>query len=261
MDVRDNLMSILWNQADQVVHVTVDGLPYEIKPQEIFTVSKTNSLEIKSTDVPVTSFTFNREFYCIQDHDEEVSCKGILFYGYQTLPIVTLPSDEVPKFELLLKVFDEEFQNRDNIQNEMLQMLLKRLIIKITRLAKSQFFDKTAAGEEVELIRQFTMLVDEHFKTHKKVADYADMLFRSPKTIANTFSKAGELSPLQVIHNRVVSEAKRRLLYTDYSVKEIAAQLGYEDDTPFHKLFKKLTKMSPQAFKKSVTGDFGKIRQ
>ena len=94
------------------------------------------------------------------------------------------------------------------------------------------------------------MLVDTHFKEKKQVQDYAELLFRSPKTISNLFSEYGLPSPLKVIHDRVVSEAKRLLLYTNKSAKEIGIILGFEDIATFSRFFKKMAKESISEYRK-----------
>ena len=99
-----------------------------------------------------------------------------------------------------------------------------------------------------DLLRQFNMLVEEHFKTEHSVRFYAEKLFKSPKTLANSFAKY-QRTPLQIIHDRVILEAKRLLTYTDMSTKEIAYQLGFEDPSHLSKLFKKITGTPPSAFK------------
>ncbi len=256
-DIKE-LFTIFWNQSAHPISIKLDEQPYTIRQGQIFTVTYLQKLKIDIKNSSLTSFNFNREFYCIKDHDDEVSCNGMLFYGNHQVPIVSIPEEEKSKFDLLHQVFEEEFQNRDNIQSEMLQMLLKRLIIKVTRLAKNQLFEERSSSTEIELIRQFNILLDKHYKTHKQVSDYADMLYKSPKTLANTFTKLDGSSPLQLIHNRIVMEAKRLLIYTDYSVKEVAYQLGYQDDGPFHKLFKRATQMTPQAFKTAGNLKIGK---
>lgn len=95
----------------------------------------------------------------------------------------------------------------------------------------------------------FNVLVEEHFKTHRQVADYAGRMNRSPKTITNIFSLHSDKSPLQIIHERLILEAKRLLLYTDKSSKEIAAELGFDDPSQFSKFFKKYTNIPAQQFR------------
>ena len=88
-----------------------------------------------------------------------------------------------------------------------------------------------------EIVRQYYNLVDEHYRTKKQVQDYADMLHKSPKTLSNIFSTCKLPSPLRVIHERVEAEAKRLLLYSNKSAKEIADILGFEDQASFSRFF------------------------
>ena len=135
---KNDLVSIIWNQNDKPVSVEIDAVPLTIEPNQIITLTYLQKVKFDGLEAPLTGFVFNREFYCLLDHDEEVSCNGILFFGSQDLAIVALNDKDKSSFELLLEVFKEEFQTSDNIQGEMLQMLLKRLIIKLVRLAKNQ---------------------------------------------------------------------------------------------------------------------------
>lgn len=243
------LIKLIWNRTNKPAKLKIDGEPFRLAPQEITSTTYLHRLEWSKDCPPLTVLTFNREFYCIQDHDHEVSCNGILFFGTQQTPVIQLDQEEARKFDLLYQVFVDEFEQRDDIQGEMLRMLLKRFIIKTTRLAREHsIYDEMDHGQ-VELIRKFNVLVDLHFREKKKVRDYAGMLFKSPKTLSNLFSNNNHKSPLAVIHERIVLEAKRLLLYTDKSAKEIAFELGYEEAASFHKLFKKGVGMTPQQFK------------
>lgn len=246
-----NLIHLIWNRGIQPVELFIDRQPVSLLPQQIISLTYLQKIDFSSSSMPLTVFSFNREFYCIKDHDHEVSCNGIIFFGAQAMTIVKLPAEEAAKFELLYRVFQDEFGTRDNIQGEMLQMLLKRFIIKITRLAKSQVMDRSLDLKQSETIRQFNLLVDMNFREKKRVADYAEMLHKSPKTLSNLFASNYQQSPLQVIHDRIILEAKRSLMYTDSSLKEIAFELGFEEVTHFSRLFKKITGTTPLAFRKS----------
>ena len=251
------LITILWNPNDKVVSFLRDDISVDLYPNQLTTTTYLQKIRFDE-GAPLIGFTFNREFYCIKDHDEEVSCNGIIFFGAQESPTITLPDDEVKKFDALLNVFIDEFTTRDNVQGEMLIMLLKRLIIKTTRIAKEQVIPVSIKENQVDLIRKFNLLVDTHYKSKKQVSDYADLLFKSPKTLSNLFAKYNEKTPLQIIHERIVLEAKRLLLYTDKTAKEIAYELGFEEVGTFHKLFKKVTNSTPQNFKNITTVKVGK---
>ncbi len=251
-DRSKGLISILWNRNSKPVQIVKDGVPIELLPNQITTSTYLQHIQFRQEEDALTGFTFNREFYCIQDHDHEVSCNGIIFFGTQDPPVITLDDEESAKFNMLLEVFIDEFTTRDNIQGEMLVMLLKRLIIKITRLAKEQLIPSELKDTQIDIVRKYNVLVDTHYKTKKQVSDYADLLFKSPKTLSNLFAKYNQKSPLHIIHERIVLEAKRLLTYTDKTSKEIAYDLGFEEVGTFHKIFKKITSQTPQHFKNEL---------
>ena len=241
---------MVWNRNKEPQNLLVDGIKVILKCNQIMTLTYLQKAQISSLgSKPLTTFSFNREFYCINTQDHEVSCSGIIFFGALDTPIITLSQEEIGKFELLFSVFLDEFQTRDNIQGEMLQMLLKRLIIKTTRIAKAQRIPHDLKADQLELVRKFNALVDLHYKEKRTVAEYADMLYKSPKTLSNTFSKYSGKTPLQVIHERIILETKRQLLFTDKTVKEISHELGFHEVASFHKMFKKVTGETPQQFK------------
>ena len=81
------------------------------------------------------------------------------------------------------------------------------------------------------------------------MAEYADLLNKSPKTLSNLFKKITDKSPLKFIHDRKMLEARRLLAYTEMSVKEIAYELGFDDLQSFSRFFKKLASIAPSDFK------------
>lgn len=240
---------LLWNRNEVAVPIHIDDLVIELQPNQLVTTTYFQHVAFVKGSAPLTAFLFNREFYCIADHDEEVSCNGILFFGTQDLPIISIPPDQERKFELLLEVVQEEFRTVDTIQGDMLQMLLKRLIIICTRLAKEQHIVKSLNDAQIDTIRQFNVLVDMHFRTKRKVKDYAELLHKSPKTLSNLFATYNHQTPQQIIQDRVVLEAKRLLLFSEKQTQEIAYDLGFEDPAYFSRFFKKQAGLTPSAFR------------
>jgi AraC family transcriptional activator of pobA len=88
------------------------------------------------------------------------------------------------------------------------------------------------------------------------VSDYANLLNKSPKTLSNLFAKYNNKSPLQLINNRITLEAKKLLLLSEKSSKEIAYSLGFNDASHFSKFFKNQTGASPIHFKKNTLNIF-----
>lgn len=233
--------------------ISIDGKQELLPGNTMICLTVFNKLELNSSE-NIRHIKFNKEFYCVLQHDAEVSCKGILFYNTNQLPYFHIPEQEVEKFELLWKVFQSEMLSKDDMQLEMLQVLLKRFIILCTRVYKSQNQYDNLAQQESDIVREYNFLVEQHFKTKHTVAEYADMLHKSPKTLSNLFNKLNAKSPLQIIHERKALEARRMLRYTDAPVKEIAYELGFEDIQTFSRFFKKIENMSPTEFKNQILG-------
>ena len=149
----------------------------------------------------------------------------------------------------MLFFFDEEFMVNDHVQGEMLRTLLKKLLILSTRMVKKTIQEPNLPNAQVEIIRQYNLLVEAHFPEKHKVKDFADLLFKSPKTLSNLFKKYNEKSPLRIINERILLEARRLLLYSNKTTEEIAYYLGYKDAGHFSKFFKKNEGLSPTVFR------------
>ena len=237
---------ILWFQTDENDFI-IDGKEYSFAKNQIAFFTEFHKVEVVRKGSS-KFLRFNRSFFCVIDHDIEVSCKGILFFGASALPIVTIPDEEIDRFQILWKMFTMEMHSKDNLQISMLQMMLKRYLILSTRLFKEQH-QLSDIKKENDIIREFNFLVEQHFNTKHTVAEYASLLFKSPKTISNTFSKIGAKTPLSYIHDRKILEAKRLLHYSDIQVQEIAFKVGYDDIQSFSRFFKKQTGVSPSKYR------------
>jgi AraC family transcriptional activator of pobA len=241
--------TIAWNPGESQT-VTIDGTAYEFPANSLLTLLFNQSFSFEHS-ASIIAWQFNREFYCIIDHDSEVSCVGFLFSSTDHL-FVKLNVHAQQKLQLLSDVFIEEFSTSDNIQNEMLLVLLKRLIIYVTTLAKSGYAPvKKLQDERFHIIRKFNLLVEKNFKSEHSVSFYADQLFKSPKTLSNLFAIFNQKTPSQIIQERITVEAKRLLCYTDRSIKHITFDLGFEDVSYFSSFFKKNTGFPPSDFRNS----------
>lgn len=246
---------IIWAKDTDIV-LGVDGYSITLKKDELLFCTPLNMIQIEPFLKGVTSLIFDREFYCIRDHDHEVSCNGFLFLGSSAPTVVALSKKERKSFELHFMFLEEEFETEDHIQGEMLRVLLKRLLIKSVRLLKKTIVNPAMEQSKIDIIRQFNLLVETHFKEKHKVSEYADLLNKSPKTLSNLFAKFNNRTPLQVINDRIVLEAKKLLLLSEKSSKEIAFSLGFTEASHFSKFFKNQVGVSPIQFKNKTLNIF-----
>jgi len=247
--VRKNLFKILWCQ-NQNATVKIDDYEMVLKKDEVIFCTPLNVIELPEESQGLVALVFNKEFFCIQTHDDQVSCHGFLFFGSSQPQRILLDKNEAKNFMLIIDMFKEDLSIQDHLQGEMLRSLLKRLLIKSTRIAKLTLPQPDISNAQMNIIREYNILVEKHFREFHNVKDYANLLFKSPKTLSNLFPKYSDKSPLMVINDRILLEAKRLLLYSDQSTHEIAAELGYKDPGHFSKFFKKHEGLSPSVFRK-----------
>lgn len=99
------------------------------------------------------------------------------------------------------------------------------------------------------ILRDFNSLVAAQYARWHKVSDYADEIRISPKRLSQTIKSLTGKPAKAVIQDRLLLEAKRLLLHTELSVKEIAYQLGFEEPLHFSSFFKKKAGVSLSAFR------------
>lgn len=240
-------LTIIWNILENNT-IKVNNEKINIAPNEIYFLTELHQINLDETLV-FRSIVFNRSFYCIANHDSEIGCKGHLFFGASALPNIKLENENIAMFNLLWQVFQVEKATTDNLQLEMLQMLLKRFLILSTRIFKEQHTTQEFQENKLDIIRDFYYLVENNFKKLHAVNDYANLMNKPAKSLSNYFAKKYTKKPLQIIQDRIVIEAKRNLVNTNLSVKEIAFDLGFEDLQSFSRFFKNKTTTSPKEFR------------
>jgi len=240
-------LSLLWFTSDNN-QIIIDSKEYSFNTNEIIFITEFHKIEIISVK-SLMLLRFNKPFYCILDHDSEVGCKGILYYGSSTLPKILVKNKDIEVLHAVWSVLEMELEYKDNLQLEMLQMMLKRVLILCTRIYKKQLNFEAITITNSDIIREFNFLVEMHFKEKHNVVDYAELLHKAPKTLSNLFKKLGDKTPLQFIQDRLLLEAERLLKYSSKSVSEIGYELGFNEVQSFSRFFKNLKGISPLDYK------------
>ena len=211
-----------------------------LSPGEIFTI---DSEKIKEA----YQLSFIKDFYCIQTHDAEIACNGVLFNNVYESPFIYPSEKESKKLDFIIDLLVEEFELAETAQYDMLQSYLKQFIIQAVRLKKEK--SPLVEGIDSKLFKDFSVLVEFNFKKLHSVSDYAVRLGISPKSLTKHLQKLGAKTPSDFIKDRIITEAKRQLLYSNDAVKQIAFDLGFNDPAYFSRYFTKASGVSPLQFK------------
>lgn len=100
------------------------------------------------------------------------------------------------------------------------------------------------------LFTRFLVALEEHFLEHWSVARYADRLGVSPASLNRLVRQQSGRSALEMVHDRLLREACRRLIYVAAPVASLALELGFEDPAYFSRFFKRRMGMSPHRWRR-----------
>ncbi|MCR4664698.1 MAG: helix-turn-helix domain-containing protein [Paludibacteraceae bacterium] len=104
------------------------------------------------------------------------------------------------------------------------------------------------------LFNRFRSLVAEHYKESREVQYYAGRLNLTPKHFTKVIrSVANDMSPARWIDEYVTTQAKRLIkTQPNRTIQQISYELGFNEPTLFHHYFRRVTGMTPAAFRQSL---------
>ncbi|WP_458735284.1 helix-turn-helix domain-containing protein [Zobellella taiwanensis] len=114
--------------------------------------------------------------------------------------------------------------------------------------------EPVSGGDQVFL--RFTRLVEQHYARQWPVQKYAEQLGISVVRLNVVCRRLGRQSALQFIHQRLLLEAKRNLVYTAMTVSQVSDSLGFSEPAYFSRFFRRLTGTSPNAFRQAGIAQF-----
>ncbi|HEY0174890.1 MAG TPA: helix-turn-helix domain-containing protein, partial [Pedobacter sp.] len=144
-----------------------------------------------------------------------------------------------------------EFSTDNSWRNQMLTSWLRILVIYLSRLYTEQF-SEVNINQDYCLLKSFQALIGEHYSTLHDVSTYADFLHLTPGYLNDRIKQQSGKTAITHIHDRLVVEAKRRLLHTDLSVKQISYELGFEDAAYFNRFFKRVAGTTPVSYRQQI---------
>ena len=134
------------------------------------------------------------------------------------------------------------------------EALLTSLFLMLVRSVKlDETEDEAAAGNasshEIRMAERFRELIDQHYRDNMQLQDYASMMGVSLVQLRAACAAATGHSPTKLIHARIITEAKRNLIFGDMTMEQIAYSLGFSDAAYFTRFFRKEVGQAPSQFR------------
>ncbi len=144
----------------------------------------------------------------------------------------------------------QEFNHyQDVVSSEIIRSIMRTLMLKtLLRYYQSLSQSQSRSPGALELM-QLKELIETHYKSCRKVADYAGMMGKTTKKINSIAKENSGRTAKELIDDRVMLEAKRLLAYTQYSIVDIALILGFNEATNMTKFFRRHTELTSKEFR------------
>ena len=252
---RNNYYTIVITQKCSGI-LKADFTGYEIEGKNVFAFSPYQPFLFDCPGVfEGIAIHFHPDFFCIYKHQDQVACNGVLFNNIYKPSFVAITGEEEEVILTLIEQMDKEIQQVIIGQYELLVAYLKILLIHLSRIKieqNPQALLDNADYEQPFVLQNLKDAIEANYKTKHRASDYADILHISLKALGKLTKKHFNKTLTELISERIVIEAKRELYQTSKTVKEIAYELGYDDEFYFSRFFKKNTDVSPQIYRETV---------
>lgn len=131
-----------------------------------------------------------------------------------------------------------------------LRGLLCVLVTNVLRLMRDQDVPESRAGaRDREIVAKFRRSIERRFLSRRPLRLYARDLGCTEAALRRACRVMAGQAPLELVHQRLLAEARRLLRYTGTPIAQIAFKLGFADPAYFSRFFTKRIGTSPRAFR------------
>ena len=248
-----NFYSIFWFNSGEGTHI-VDFDEYEIEQGTVFFLSPKPIHTYRNlSNVDGIAMCFPEDFLLKIDNELQGRIKTKMFYpanGFAHCKISEAAKEKMmPIVKLMQEASALQYEDK-SLQASYFASLLSLLLIDMIRLGEwgDSSFSKVSS-DSFQVYAKFVQMVEDNYIEHHAVKDYIEKLGVSQTTLNQYTQQYAKTTPLKIINNRIILEAKRLLRYSTTRTKQIAFYLGFKDDSYFVKLFKRNVGISPVEFR------------
>lgn len=179
------------------------------------------------------------------------------FFSYDTNEALHLSEKEKTLITGLMNNINDELNTSiDEISQDVIISYLEVLLNYSNRFYKRQFITRKVVNHD--LLTKMEDLLENYFNTQNTLTKglptvefLASELNLSPHYLSDMLRNLTGQNAQQHIHEKLIEKAKEYLTTTNFSVSEVAYQLGFEHSQSFNKLFKKKMNVTPLGYKQS----------
>lgn len=244
---RHNCYFLLFITQGSGQHV-IDGTVYDIRPFSVFFIMPGQIHYYKlSEDVKGFVIHYTLDFF-IHYFRERSLPQTPYFQKLYNQNHIQLNPTKSARILGLLECMLFEYAHKEVGRDDIIRNSLDTFLIHMCRYCDDSDTINKPASHSV-LIRELQRLIEMHFRQLKLPHEYAQKMNISPKHLNAICKQSTNKTVTELIHGRIVTEAKRLLSYSTLNIKQISFDLGFNDLSYFQRFFKKRTGQTPREFR------------
>jgi len=183
------------------------------------------------------------------------NARTVIEHSIASIALLRLDDEQTEWFTNIFTVLESSLKEKRPVsfQLQLVQSLINSFFYKVADIFQQQENERFQeySSRNIAIAKKFRQLVREHFLTLKKPSEYAEKMNITVSYLNDTVKSVTGFSSTYFIHQEILGEAQRLLVFTPLSIKETAFRLGYQDHKYFTRLFGKLTGITPSRFRES----------
>ena len=231
---------------------TIDTQRHDVQKNDIIIISDRHVIDnyVPSDDAAGLAMMLSVNFFYEVVND--VRDVSLLFLFSRNHPVVSLNENEVQTFKeyfFFLKKKIAETNNhyrRDLVRTLVLTMFydLSNVIYRVQQIENKR---QTRADA---IFTQFIKLVEDNYRHERRVSWYAEQMCITPKYLSETVKAVSKNTPNEWIDKYVTLEARVLLKTSTLTIKEIADELHFANQSFLGKFFKEHVGVSPSEYRR-----------
>lgn len=177
---------------------------------------------------------------------------GLPFFGYRkSINSFHIETEKVQELKNILKKINSLFEAKSKMHVEFIRIYLLELFYTVMSGTEENTENINITNQK-SIIYRFEKLVEQNYTTEHYPKFYADKLAITANYLNFICKNFSEKKAGEIIRDRVILEAKRLLVNSEFSISQIAFQLGFDDNSYFTKFFKTFSGNSPSEFRNNL---------
>lgn len=241
---RKDFFEIVWLKNEDPLHDTKSH-GFDIKGDWVYLIPPYRVHQLNKAGKNGELLSFKKDF--LDEDDKEFLLDIFKIFNVQgEFSCLRLDTEAATDLGNVYQLLQNEYQKAGD-DLVVLKAILKVFLLKLIKVKEQEF---TGHDIHQKRVYDFLMLLESNYLNIRNTDFYAAKLDISSKRLNQILKEKLDKTGMQLIHDRLILEAKRMIIHSEYTIKEIAFQLGFSDRPYFSRFFKKQTGQTPDEFQK-----------